>query len=49
MNPVTIAMWIFAALVGYLIGDWRGAVIGAAIAVGLSLAVSLHSISKRGW
>jgi len=49
MNPVAIALWLFCGLVGYLIGDWRGAVIGATMAIGLSLAVSLHNISKRGW
>jgi len=37
MNPVAVCLWLFGGLVGYLVGDVRGALIGVAAALGLSL------------
>jgi hypothetical protein len=43
MNPIAIVFWIFCAGIGYLIGDTDGAIIGAVIAMGLSLAATAFS------
>jgi hypothetical protein len=42
MNPTAVVFWAFLALVGYLIGDSHGALIGLAIGMGLSLLASVE-------
>ena len=37
INPVALVLWTFCTLIGYLIGDQRGAVAGLSLGLGLSL------------
>lgn len=39
LNPRAIALWIFGAAIGYLIGDTTGAVAGLAVAVFVTMIV----------
>ncbi len=42
MNPIAVAMWIFLALLGFLIfGTATAAATGACIGLGLSLLVTI--------
>ena len=41
INPTAILLWVFAALIGYILGDMRGAAIGAASAIGFSVLLDV--------
>ena len=43
MNPNAIVFWTLAAIIGYLIGEVHGALVGIACAMGLSFVVSIFS------
>lgn len=48
INPRAVLFWIFCGLVGYLIGDERGAIIGVTASIGWSLAVGFYYSVKNG-
>lgn len=41
LNPTAVALWLMLAGIGFLVADVRGAVTGAVVGLGLSLASSL--------
>lgn len=41
INPSALLVWVLAALIGYLYNGVDGAVAGAAIALGISLLVTV--------
>lgn len=41
MNPTVVIFWIFLALVGYLINESQGALIGLAIGLGLTVLAEM--------
>ena len=41
LNPLAVMLWIIAGIVGYLIGDFRGALIGVAATMTVSLLLSV--------
>ncbi len=43
LNPLAVMCWIVAGIVGYLIGDVRGALIGVASMMSVSLLLALMS------
>lgn len=43
MNQVALAFWVFCGLIGYLIGDTHGAVIGVTFGIGVSVLSSMTS------
>ncbi len=45
LNPLAVLCWIVAGIVGYLIGDFRGALIG--VAALMSVSIVLGAISGR--
>lgn len=41
VNPLAVALWVFVALIGYLIDGTHGAVVGAVTMMTVSILVSI--------
>ena len=49
LNPNAVALWLFAAGLGFLVSgfDWKGAVVGATIGLGISVVVGFLPSGRR--
>lgn len=47
MNPIAIVFWIVCGLVGWLVNDLRGAVIGLVISMSLSIVAGAIPSKRR--
>lgn len=39
-NPNALALWAFCGIVGYLIGEEHGALVGTAVGLGVSVVIT---------
>lgn len=41
LNPTAVIMWVFCGLIGWLVGDTTGAVVGVAAGLALSMLAAI--------